>query len=790
MALNQTVSNDWRNLTCCLMRLLSLLRGAFSATASARRRSFDHATRRSAGVRAGNRSKDANFPAPEKAEKTGSGTYPIRLGEPLDATGLAATRRLQELTKRRDRLKRQLQAMEGIEDPEEDELEQMMALKDQVLLMERQLSDSQGWIRERKREQMGTQSDSRDARSNALENWAATGNILRDLHFGRVWKEQKTYPSEAGQSMALSRRLLALVVWCSVSFLLAVVWSTVNGELRDVGDSPAMALRNSARLKKGHRPFREAWKRGLRRPRDALPDGPRQSQLNLAWARAKSQKKKPPTKHSKETLAILEDILRDPVLSVELEHYAGYKTPHEIPEDARAAVERSVAQLLGEQALQSISAAPTAPRQLPQLAVCVDRSLSQYDRNDLAVALEALGFATRVTRHGVRLAASQGEPEVEVLLGLAEELLSQKRGGFCPFPVSHLTVAEDWREADQRGQEEVQGGEIRWALDLTQHLATTSGLPSLALRGKSQKGDIVLELVLRHLALRLQDRDAQALARFKAALAGQGGEDSHSLGSKMAISMAKEMLEWSKSGVLGLWLKVDSMMTLSPPDLTLRQPGALATGSWKVMQPKADTSISKRLPLRPVVFSSPCFQLCSRIACPSISDTSKQRRKEVAAIRKEWKLMSPGFGGKSVNLFYSRAGLRNCSILASRWPKLVCFISSKRSVKAPAKDEHSPARRAKDVPNSCIEFQPLELLRSSTGVKCKVQTPARCPGDSAPDEKIHLKHGWPPQASFAKDKPPLWRHEKSDLGQKLWNFVQGSLRRQVAVNLSIPSQPS
>lgn len=272
-----------------------------------------------------------------------------------------------------------------------------------------------------------------------------------------------------------------------------------------------MALRHSARLKKGHRPFRESWKRGLRRPRDALPDGPRQSQLNLAWARAKSQKKKPPTKHSKETLAILEDILRDPVLSVELEHYAGYKTPHEVPEDARAAVERSVLQLLGEDALQSISAAPTAHRQSPQLAVYVDRSLSQYDRNDLAVALEALGFATRVTRHGVRLAA-RGEPEVEVLVGLAQELLSHKRGGFCPFPVSHLTVAEDWREA-------------------------------------------VLELVLRHLALRIQDRDAQALARFKAALAGQGGEDSHSLGSKMAISMAKEMLEWSKSGVLGLWLK-------------------------------------------------------------------------------------------------------------------------------------------------------------------------------------------------------------------------------------------
>ena len=34
----------------------------------------------------------------------------------------------------------------------------------------------------------------------------------------------------------------------------------------------------------------------------------------------------------------------------------------EVPEDARAAVERSVLQLLGEDALQSISAAPTAHR--------------------------------------------------------------------------------------------------------------------------------------------------------------------------------------------------------------------------------------------------------------------------------------------------------------------------------------------------------------------------------------------------------------------------------------------
>lgn len=37
------------------------------------------------------------------------------------------------------------------------------------------------------------------------------------------------------------------------------------------------------------------------------PSLPAQSQLNLAWNRARSQKKKPPTKHSKDTLKILEE---------------------------------------------------------------------------------------------------------------------------------------------------------------------------------------------------------------------------------------------------------------------------------------------------------------------------------------------------------------------------------------------------------------------------------------------------------------------------------------------------
>ncbi|CAK9043192.1 unnamed protein product [Durusdinium trenchii] len=68
-----------------------------------------------------------------------------RFPEPMDAPGLKATSRLQELTKRRDLLKRQLAAMEAVEDPEGEELERILAMKDQLLLMERQLSDSHEW---------------------------------------------------------------------------------------------------------------------------------------------------------------------------------------------------------------------------------------------------------------------------------------------------------------------------------------------------------------------------------------------------------------------------------------------------------------------------------------------------------------------------------------------------------------------------------------------------------------------------------------------------------------------
>lgn len=74
------------------------------------------------------------------------------------------------------------------------------------------------------------------------------------------------------------------------------------------------------------------------------------------------------------------------------------------------------------------------------------------------------------------------------------------------------------------------------------------------MRGRSQKGAVVMELVLRELLLRIQERDAEPLRRFRSALAQQT-EVGHTLGSRLVEAMAKEVLEWSRSGLLGLWLK-------------------------------------------------------------------------------------------------------------------------------------------------------------------------------------------------------------------------------------------
>jgi len=63
-----------------------------------------------------------------------------------------------------------------------------------------------------------------------------------------------------------------------------------------------------------------------------------------------------------------------------------------------------------------------------------------------------------------------------------------------------------------------------------------------------------MEMVLRNLALRIKDRDEEILKRFEQASAVSNTQD-HAVGTRLVVSMAKEVLEWSKSGPLGLWLK-------------------------------------------------------------------------------------------------------------------------------------------------------------------------------------------------------------------------------------------
>ncbi|CAJ1345699.1 unnamed protein product [Effrenium voratum] len=432
--------------------------------------------------------------------------------EPMDDTGLAAQRRLQELIKRRDRLQRQLEALKRLEADEltASELEQLEALEDQLQIAQRRLSDTALLIKERKQEQ-------RSARKGA-----GKGETERpkadDGRFGRLW---------VGSLLGAGGVGLAVLDALGVLQLQLVRFSL------------------SPRMRKGHRAWAKVQK-GRRRPRDALPL--RQSQLNLAWARASSRHLREQSR-IRRTLKMLQELLRDPVLAKELEHVACQPEVLELGAAGQVAAEavvEAVRRVLGEE---------VSLRRGPFIGVQLERPLTHYDRNDLAMVLEDLGFEAHITRHGVTLRV--GGRDLEVRLGLASEL-EMRMGGVSPFPVSHLTVSEDWEVADRRGQEQLRSApELRWAVDLARRFSGgPHALPGLQLRGKRQRGGTVLELVLRQLVLRIQDRDAQSLNRFTAALATQGEDfQAHSLGSQLMVSMAREMLEWSKSGVLGLWLK-------------------------------------------------------------------------------------------------------------------------------------------------------------------------------------------------------------------------------------------
>ncbi|CAE7284914.1 unnamed protein product [Symbiodinium necroappetens] len=171
--------------------------------------------------------------------------------------------------------------------------------------------------------------------------------------------------------------------------------------------------------------------------------------------------------------------------------------------------------------------------------------------------------------------------DVEILLETAEEQCKRRsRGPRSLFAISYLTVAEDWDEAvprrrsgvagrdlevsiwrkmgtkDRRGEELVRASpQMSWAIALSRRFCSIGRLPGLRMNGhRAGKGPQVMEMVLRNLALRIKDRDAETLKRFEQALAVSNTQD-HAVGTRLVVSMAKEVLEWSKSGPLGLWLK-------------------------------------------------------------------------------------------------------------------------------------------------------------------------------------------------------------------------------------------
>jgi len=229
--------------------------------------------------------------------------------------------------------------------------------------------------------------------------------------------------------------------------------------------------------------------------------------------------------------------------------------PQQVPDFLAKAVAEAAEAVLG--AGVSSAQGAVAPNGKPQLLVCVKNALDGYDRSAMAVALSALlDVDVRVHRHGVAVNV-EDRMDVEILLETAEEQCKRRsRGPRSLFAISYLTVAEDWDEADRRGEELVRmSPQMSWAIALSRRFCSIGQLPGLRMNGhRAGKGPQVMEMVLRNLALRIKDRDEEILKRFEQASAVSNTQD-HAVGTRLVVSMAKEVLEWSKSGPLGLWLK-------------------------------------------------------------------------------------------------------------------------------------------------------------------------------------------------------------------------------------------
>lgn len=321
----------------------------------------------------------------------------------------------------------------------------------------------------------------------------------------------------------------------------------------------------------------------LRRPRDSLYDRSPQAKVNLDWTRARSKRARPPRKRVRETMAVLDGVLRDPGLMDQLDKTVTSKV--ELPASLAAAIKRTAQHVLGgsarvtrqgsRQAGTTCFRAVAGTSDFDMWVSLPDRSISRYERFAVAERLRATMGAARVDvgRCAITLTL-EGEAgaatSVDIVLGGANPSRSRKSG---EHPCPHLTVMQDEAAADHVSTQFVEGSSrAGWAIAMLRHLCrrrdtdkALSGCSSLTQDG------ILSDTLLKNLALRIRERDAcqqdrqevlgiiDAAGRRLQETTTELWQGQHEMspapGRIMLLSMASELLDWSRSGILQLWLK-------------------------------------------------------------------------------------------------------------------------------------------------------------------------------------------------------------------------------------------
>jgi len=281
--------------------------------------------------------------------------------------------------------------------------------------------------------------------------------------------------------------------------------------------------------------------RGRRRPRDALV-APRQDHINLAWMRATSARKHKPRRSISNTISALKDVLKDSALVSQLKSMATFR-PREVPTSISTAVKEAAADVFGD---VGVAVKCTGQDRNPVIVISPSEStVSKYDISDLEVRLEdSLSCASfKRIRRGIRI--SLAEPRATVTVMVHDSDFTPE-SSVSSFPLPLLTRSLDWVRADREGQELVQREDkLSWALALSHFLCVGSA--------KSSRTTEVLELVLRHLALRIQERDEPAFARRE--MLESLAQVQHQPGEQLFLTIARELLDWQHSALLRLWLK-------------------------------------------------------------------------------------------------------------------------------------------------------------------------------------------------------------------------------------------